>query len=168
MKFCAFCGVQHNDDDAFCSNCGNALPATAPQPTYPTAPVSPQPYTQPTRQPYNLRINKPEAPNPLMAFLGALMAILGATFTVCGVAASYISVSITTYSYKISGWGNMWPDITCSVFAIIFGVAGIVFSVINLVQSATRKAGSAAVFSAINRIVASLGVLAIGIVMASV
>ena len=166
MKFCAKCGTPLADEAMFCTNCGTAAPASAPQPTY-AAPqqtyaapqptyVAPQPTYVAPQQAEQIKADVPKS-HCVFNLIYAISSVLAIAFAILSLAFEWISVSssasVSYWGIDVSSYVYAWPHETYVILAFSFAVVGLAFGIVSFVTALKNKLDNNMKFTAIARFV---------------
>jgi hypothetical protein len=154
MKFCAKCGTPLADEAMFCTNCGTAAPASAPQQTYaapqPTYAAPQQTYAapQPTyAAPQQAEQIKADVPKLHCVFnlIYAISSVLTVLFSILSIGWGYFNL----YSYS----AFLYPDESLTALALFFSFVSLAFGIVSFASAIKNHPANTLKFAAISRFV---------------
>lgn len=157
MKICNNCGMQNNDDDLFCAQCGNSLENAANQPD--GQPAYGEAGAGACATPDGAYANQPVNPYPLLQILkekgGSALFLIATILATINLVVSLLSAfftniqetmqkSMSAYQYAMINDAEIWPVLTAImvVFILVFSIPTILV-VIGLwrTYATCKKAG---------------------------
>ena len=154
MYVCTNCGKEYASEASFCASCGGKVVAfEAPQ-----APAQAPANALKTGEPFIVT---------LMGFLAKVVQIITVFFAAVAMATPYIYVRIKTSSYSVYATTTFQPDETCSVFALLFALAGMGLAVVSFIFALKNGADLKTKFSKITGLTSALLLFILSIVLLS-